>query len=291
MSEKRLICVFDSGLGGLTVYRELAGLLPDVATVYLADDAAFPYGKLTEQVVIERVVSVIAAALDRIAPDVVVIACNTASTSVLPHLRSRWPDVDFVGTVPAVKPAAEQSRSGLITVLGTAGTVSRDYTHALIRDHAAHRTVTLVGSDRLAALAEAHVHGRPVADEVLVAELEPCFIELDGKRTDQIVLACTHYPLLLDRFEELTRGKVGWPVNFIDPASAIARRAGHVLSGRSPRADTVALTPRHQVWTTSGSVDEPAARLFASFGLVFRADFSCPFTPKARAPVPAILQK
>ncbi len=277
MTDNRLICVFDSGLGGLTVYRELAKLLPETPAIYIADDAAFPYGRLAEAVVIDRVVHVIANVLNKVSPDVVVIACNTASTSVLPHLRARWPSIDFVGTVPAVKPAAEQSKSGLMTVLGTAGTVSRDYTRTLIRDHAAHRDVTLVGSEKLAELAEAFVHGHPVSDEALIKELQPCFVEKDGKRTDQIVLACTHYPLLIERFEELMRGKVGWPVTFVDPAPAIARRAEHVLSQRPARADHVAMTPERQVWTTSGHVDALAKKLFMSFGLVFVPEFSCLF--------------
>src|SRR5260370_3906774 len=100
-----MILVFDSGLGGLTVFAEVAKARTDARYVYAADDAGFPYGGLSEAALVERVLSVMTRLLDRHAPDMVVVACNTASTLVLPHLRRRWPELPFVGTVPAVKPA------------------------------------------------------------------------------------------------------------------------------------------------------------------------------------------
>ena len=198
---------------------------PDARFFYAADDAGFPYGRLGETQLIERVMAVMARLIDRIAPDVVVIACNTASTLVLPHLRAAYPKLPFVGTVPAVKPAAAQSRSRLISVLATPGTVARDYTHDLVRTYAAHCDVTLIGSRELASLAEAYMKGETVSDEQILREIAPCFVEADGKRTDCIALACTHYPLLLAEFERLAP----WPVDWIDPAPAIARRVDHVL--------------------------------------------------------------
>ena len=159
-------------------------------------------------------------------PDVVVIACNTASTLVLPELRAAHSDVPFVGTVPAVKPAAARSHSRLISVLATPATVARDYTHDLIRQHAAHCEVTLVGSARLAPLAEAFMKGEPVSDDEIASEIAPCFVERDGRRTDHVVLACTHYPLLLDRLRRVSP----WRVEWVDPAHAIARRVDHVLA-------------------------------------------------------------
>lgn len=226
------ILVFDSGLGGLTVHDEILRLRPHGHFLYAADDAAFPYGRLAETQVIARVEAVVAFACQTFRPDIVVIACNTASTLVLPHLRARWPDLPFVGTVPAIKPAAEKSRSRLITVLATPGTVARDYTQALIREHASHCRVNLVGSEKLAGIAEAHMRGQSFDDEDLVRELAPCFIEEMGARTDTIVLACTHYPLLLPHFLRLAGARVGWSVDFIDPAPAIARRTDHLLSER-----------------------------------------------------------
>ncbi len=143
------------------------------------------------------------------------------------------PTCPFVGTVPAIKPAAEKSRSHLITVLATPGTVARDYTQGLIREHASHCEVNLVGSQNLAAIAEAFMRGVAPVDDELVRELLPCFVEQDGARTDTIVLACTHYPLLLPHFLRLAGTQIGWPVEFIDPAPAIARRTDHLLSERA----------------------------------------------------------
>lgn len=227
------ILVFDSGLGGLTVFAEIRRGRPDAAFVYAADDAGFPYGPLAPAVLRRRVELVLGDLIGRYAPDLVVIACNTASTLVLPHLRARFA-VPFVGTVPAVKPAAALSRSGRISVLATPGTVARDYTRDLIESYAAGRQVTLVGSPRLAAMAEAELAGTPVADEALGAEIAPCFVADGGGRTDVVVLACTHYPLLLPRLRRLAP----WPVTWLDPAPAIARRVvqliGEPTRGEAP---------------------------------------------------------
>jgi glutamate racemase len=219
------ILVFDSGLGGLTVYREIARLRPEADYIYLADDAAFPYGALREDGLVARVQSVLDAAIAEYAPDLVVIACNTASTLVLPPLRAAYPLLPFVGTVPAVKPAAERSRSQIISVLATPGTVARDYTRTLIATHAGHCRVTLVGSQILASIAEAEMKGEAIDDGEIAREIAPCFVAEGAARTDTIVLACTHYPLLQDYFERLA----SWPVGWIDPAPAIARRVDAVL--------------------------------------------------------------
>ena len=218
------ILIFDSGLGGLTVHREVANARPDARFVYAADDAAFPYSRLTEADLIARVIAVMAALIETNRPDLVVVACNTASTLVLPQLRARF-TVPFVGTVPAIKPACAVSRSRRVSVLGTEATVKREYTRALIRDFANGSAITLVGSARLAGYAEAELHGDPVADEPIRREIAPCFVEQEGARTDTIVLACTHYPLLLDRLDRLAP----WPVTYIDPAPAIARRVADLL--------------------------------------------------------------
>jgi glutamate racemase len=239
------ILVFDSGLGGLTVYREIARARPDARYVYAADDALFPYGAVEEDRLIARALDLMEKLVAAHQPDLVVIACNTASTIVLPSLRARL-RVPFVGTVPAIKPACAASKTRRVSVLGTETTVKREYTKALIREFAADCQVTLVGSARLASLAEAALTGREVPDAAIAAEIAPCFVD-DGARTDTVVLACTHYPLLAERLARLAP----WPVNFIDPAPAIARRVvdligparnGHALaapelvfsSGRTP---------------------------------------------------------
>ncbi len=219
------ILVLDSGLGGLTVLSEAVKARPDARFVYAADDAAFPIGQMPEAMLVERVLTVMERLIEVFRPDMVVIACNTWSTVALPPLRKRFP-IPFVGTVPAIKPAAQASRSGRITVLATPGTVARDYTRDLIETFAAGCAVNLVGSKRLASMAEAELAGTPVPDGDIVAELAPCFIEDGAGRTDVVVLACTHYPLLLPRLQALAP----WTVTWIDPAPAIARRMAQ-LSG------------------------------------------------------------
>lgn len=227
MSNPPTILVFDSGLGGLTVLREIVRARPDAHFVYVADDAFFPYGHHGEDEIIARVVPLVGELIEAHAPDLVVIACNTASTLVMSHLRDAYP-LPFVGTVPAIKPACAQSRTKRVSVLGTKATVQREYTHALIRDFAQGCAVTLVGSPELASLAEAALSGTSVSDAAIAAEIAPCFVgdaTDPAGRTDSVVLACTHYPLLLDRLERLAP----WPVAWIDPAPAIARRVVDLL--------------------------------------------------------------
>ncbi|KQP09891.1 glutamate racemase [Methylobacterium sp. Leaf99] len=219
------ILVFDSGLGGLTVLEQVRRARPDAAYVYAADDAAFPYGRLAEATLIDRVLAVMDRLVAVHRPDLVVIACNTASTLVLPALRQRFA-IPFVGVVPPIKPAAEATRTRRISLLATPGTVARAYTHELIETYAGACDVTLVGAPNLAGFAEAELAGAPVDDARLAAEIAPCFIiGAEGRRTDVVCLACTHYPLLLPRFQALAP----WPVLWIDPAPAIARRVTQLL--------------------------------------------------------------
>ena len=245
------ILVFDSGLGGITVLDEIVRAVPDGVMLFAADDAVFPYGRLDETVLVDRV----AAVMDRLValhrPDLIVVACNTASTLVLPPLRARWPGIAVVGTVPAIKPAAAASRSGLISVLATPGTVARQYTRELVREFADGCQVTLVGSAALAGLAEAAMRGEAIPDAAIAAEIRPAFVQADGRRTDAVVLACTHYPLLLDRMIRLAP----WPVTWIDPAPAIARRVCQVARDRGlavePEAARFAGRPIPAVFTSN----------------------------------------
>nr|WP_157280903.1 glutamate racemase [Bradyrhizobium yuanmingense] len=252
--------VFDSGLGGLTVLREVVAGRPDAHYVYVADDAFFPYGHHSEDEIIARVVPLMGELIGRHRPDLVVIACNTASTLVLSHLRAAY-SVAFVGTVPAIKPACAQSRTRRVSVLGTKGTVKREYTKALIRDFAQGCEVTLVGSPELASLAEAALGGIPISDEAILAELAPCFVgdaSDASARTDTVVLACTHYPLLLDRMKKLAP----WPVDWIDPAPAIARRVSELLG---PPTGGIAQSGA-EMFFTSNRVHGLSATLTPFFG-------------------------
>lgn len=235
MSYSPTILVLDSGLGGLTVLREIVDALPAARYVYVADDAFFPYGRLSEDEIIARVVPLVGELITTHAPDIVVIACNTMSVSVLVPLRAAY-SVLFVGTVPAIKPACAASKTKRVSVLGTRATVQREYTQALIRNHAQACMVTLVGAARLASLAEDALSGKPVSDADILREITPCFVpagngeRTEDLRTDVVVLACTHYPLLLDRLLRLAP----WPVSWIDPAPAIARRVVDLLGSPGP---------------------------------------------------------
>ncbi len=256
------VLVFDSGIGGLTVLREARVLMPDRRFVYIADDAGFPYGGWEEEALRARIVALFGDFIAAHDPEIAVIACNTASTLVLDDLRRAYPAVPFVGTVPAIKPAAERTSSGLVSVLATPGTVKRAYTRDLIQSFASQCHVRLVGADRLATVAEAHIRGEKI-DEALVAEqIAPCFIEKDGRRTDIVVLACTHYPFLANVFRRLAP----WPVDWLDPAEAIARRTVSLLPGGSEKElhhhDDLAVF-------TSQKPDYAIRRLMQGFGLHF----------------------
>lgn len=252
------ILVFDSGVGGLTVFREIARLRPDARFFYVADDALFPYGKVPEDELVPRVVGLMNGLIEAHRPDLIVVACNTASTLVLPALRERF-SLPFVGTVPAIKPACASSQSKRVSVLGTEATVAREYTHALIRSYGQGCDLTLVGSARLASIAEAALAGEPVDDDAIRAEIEPCFVEDGSERTDTIVLACTHFPLLIDHFERLAP----WPVRWLDPAPAIARRVVELVGPANGEPAQAARTI-----FTSGRVPSPVlADAFARYGL------------------------
>lgn len=256
VSHAPTILVFDSGLGGLTVFREIVKLRPGARYVYVADDAYFPYGQHTEDEIVARVVPLIGDLIAEHAPDLVVIACNTASTLVMTHLREAY-SVPFVGTVPAIKPACASSRTRHVSVLGTRGTVKREYTKKLIADFAQGCDVTLVGAENLASLAEAALRGESVSDDAIAAEIAPCF--RDGEnRTDTVVLACTHYPLLIGQMVALAP----WPVDWIDPAPAIARRVSDLLGA----ANGLGEAPGARILFTSGQAPSPVlARALTPF--------------------------
>jgi glutamate racemase len=253
------ILVFDSGVGGLTVFREIARARPDARLTYVADDALFPYGEVPEEQLIARVIGLMGELIAAHAPDLVVIACNTASVQVLPVLRERF-SVPFVGTVPAIKPACAASQSKRVSVLGTEATVVREYTHALIRNFAQGCDLTLVGSARLAAFAEAALAGQPVKDNDIRAEIAPCFVQDGAERTDTVVLACTHYPLLLDRFEALAP----WRVRWIDPAPAIARRVVELVG---PQTDASTPEQARALFTSGRNPSRELTASLADFGL------------------------
>lgn len=258
----RPIVVFDSGIGGLTVLREARVMMPERHFVYVADDAGFPYGSWEEEALKRRIVDLFSELIDAYDPELAIIACNTASTLVLDDLRAVYPSLPFVGTVPAIKPAAERTRSGLVSVLATPGTVRRAYTRDLIQSFASRCHVRLVGSRNLARMAEEHIRGEVLDDAAVTAEIEQCFLEQEGRRTDIVVLACTHYPFLANVFRRLAP----WPVDWLDPAEAIARRAVSLLR-RTSNETAAEPHPQDIASFTSHNPDYATRRLMQGFGL------------------------
>ncbi|TNM65002.1 glutamate racemase [Aliirhizobium smilacinae] len=259
-NELKPVLVFDSGIGGLTVLREARVLMPERGFVYVADDAAFPYGSWEEGALQERILSLFEKLLAQHQPEICVIACNTAFTLAGAALREKFPEMTFVGTVPAIKPAAERTRSGLVSVLATPGTVRRAYTRDLIQSFATQCHVRLVGSENLARMAESYIRGEPISDDAVLAEIAPCFVEKDSDKTDIVVLACTHYPFMANLFRRLAP----WPVDWLDPAEAIARQARRKVplidGAEHPDGFDFAVF-------TSGNPDFATRRLMQGFGL------------------------
>lgn len=257
------ILVFDSGIGGLTVLRELRVMMPEQHFIYVVDDKAFPYGDWKAGELNSHVLELFDQLIETYHPEMVVVACNTASTLVMKGLRTRFPDVKFVGTVPAIKPAAEQTRSGLVSVLATPGTVKREYTKDLVRSFANQCHVRLVGSANLASFAEAHIRREAIDEAELLAEIQPCFVERDDKRTDIIVLACTHFPFLTNEFRKLAP----WPVDWLNPAEAIARHSLSLVEPPSDEQITQNLSRFDEAIFTSGKSNFKTERLLHGFGL------------------------
>jgi glutamate racemase len=255
------ILLFDSGMGGLTVARAVAQQMQDAHLVYAADAAGFPYGAWDEAALVRRILKVISTLNDLVQPDVIVIACNTASTIALAELRATFP-TPFVGTVPAIKPAAAQTKTGIIGVLATPGTVKREYTQSLINSFASNCKVTLHGAPKLAQIAERHLRGANIDRDELRAEIAPAF----APGTDVIVLGCTHYPLIADEIA----AAAPWEVTYIDPSAAIARRAGDV-SDEARRNPVPPDCPEHGtvILTSATAADDETRAAYSNLGFPY----------------------
>ena len=213
---------FDSGVGGLSVLRPTRERLPNAPIIYVADNAGFPYGERTETDIAARIPALLAKVVERFHPRLVVIACNTASTIALDTVRAAL-ELPVVGTVPAIKPASEMSKSRVIGVLGTQATVRQPYVDDLAARFAADCTVIRHGSPELVALAEAKLAGEPVSVEAVRAAAQPMFEAGRGADIDVVVLACTHFRLL---DEELRAAFPG--VAMVDGGAGIARRIAYL---------------------------------------------------------------
>ncbi len=226
MQKAQPILIFDSGVGGLSIYQAIKQRLPDLEVVYCSDSAGFPYGPKPEDVIVERSCYFLRALTEQYHPSLAIIACNTASTIALPALRQLL-DIPVVGVVPAIKTAAELSVSRRIGLLATPGTVRRAYTDRLIADFASNCEVIRVGSSDLVHMAEDVLRGKTINQQALRSIVAPFF---QGSRiVDTIVLGCTHFPLLKKKLLHVAPSPVTW----VDSGDAIARRVEALLGNHN----------------------------------------------------------
>lgn len=223
--------VFDSGVGGLSVYQEIRNLLPDLHYIYAFDNQGFPYGEKDEAFIIERVVKTVAEVQKRHPLSIVIIACNTASTITLPALRERF-SFPIVGVVPAIKPAAKLTRNGVVGLLATKATVQRSYTHDLIARFATDCDIKMLGSSELVVLAEAKLHGEVIDHAILKKILRPWLSMAEPP--DTVVLGCTHFPLLREELAAVLPDGT----RLVDSGAAIARRVAWLVANQENTLST-----------------------------------------------------
>ncbi|SMF29534.1 glutamate racemase [Alteromonadaceae bacterium Bs31] len=246
------ILVFDSGAGGLTIAREILAKIPACELTYVADNARFPYGLMDDRELIERVSRLMKELVNALNPDVIVIACNTASTIALPHLRSSF-DTPFVGVVPAIKPASESTSSGVIGILATPATVEREYTDQLIRDFANSHKVFRFGSSKLVEVAENYLYYGKIDRQALQLEIMQLCKQDPTNTMDTIVLGCTHFPLLKEQLSELSAFSA---IRWIDSGEAIARRVHYCLGQIEHSSKPVNTTKLRFVYTSKQTTAE-----------------------------------
>lgn len=219
------ILIFDSGLGGTTVLDEIIKLLPQCQYSYALDNAAFPYGDKTEAFLIQRIVALMDKLIAAAQPDLIVIACNTASTQVLEQLRSHY-DLPFVGVVPAIKPAAALSDKQCIGLLATNSTVNNKYINKLKLSFAVDCKLVNLPAQALVQLAEDKILYQRCDITEIKKILTPLWNQPGAGHIDTLILGCTHFPALRDEIAQL------WPqrIQIIDSGTAIAERVKQLLS-------------------------------------------------------------
>ncbi|MEM9312652.1 MAG: glutamate racemase [Pseudomonadota bacterium] len=221
------ILLFDTGVGGLTVYDALRDILPDAPVIYAADYAGIPYGQKTEAEVAARVAGLLGRMAERYQPRLACIACNTASTIALGMVREVL-EIPIVGTVPAIKPAASLTKTGTIALVGTKATIRQAYVDDLEAQFASGKNLLRIAAPELVDIAEAKLRGHAIDDTAIRALAEALRGTPDGETIDTLVLACTHFPLLSDEFALA----FGPDVNLVDGAQGIARRITALLEGQ-----------------------------------------------------------
>ena len=256
------VVVFDSGVGGLSIAAEIQKLLPYVSIIYASDNAAFPYGTKHEDVLITRVETVIEQLLARQEADLLVIACNTASTLTLPHLRKRF-SLPIVGVVPAIKPAAERTQTGVIGLLATPATVARPYTKELINLHAAHCQVICLGSSELVHMAEQKLRGEPLSQQHLTEITTHLLAQPHADKMDKLILACTHFPLLRNELLANLPSRI----ELIDSGLAVAQRVKYLLDDKKSSLEQLLPAENIAVFTARTPQTEILSNTLKNFGI------------------------
>ena len=255
MSVKRVL-IFDSGVGGLSVYGEIMQLSPSIQCHYLFDNAYFPYGELSRELLVKRLIQLLSDFISLHPTDLIVIACNSASTIALEALRAHF-SVPIVGVVPAIKPATKTTRNNIIGLLATPATIERVYTTQLISEFAAGKTVLRIGSTRLVQLAEDKLMGKALLIDDFKAVLAPWLDNLedvpDSLVPDTLVLGCTHFPLIKAEIEAC----FSRPICLVDSGKAIALRVKQVLKNlKTGDEKTVLTVVSHQAFYTQCFTDQ-----------------------------------
>ena len=253
------ILIFDSGVGGLTVLDAARVLLPDAPVIYAADNAGLPYGTKSEAQIAARVAGLLGRMTERFRPRLVCIACNTASTIALGMVREVL-EVPIVGTVPAIKPAAALTRTGVIGLLGTEATIRQGYVDRLEAEFAADKLLLRHAAPELVAAAEARLRGEPVDPAVFARAAQGLRAQPGGERIDTVVLACTHFPLLLPELA----AAFGPQVQFADGADGIARRIAWLTQGQAFARST----PDFALFTRDVPANAALAPALAARGLM-----------------------
>lgn len=253
------ILLFDSGVGGLTVLEEVRKALPDAPVIYAADTAGLPYGTKTEAQIAARVAGLLGRMTERLRPRLVCIACNTASTIALGMVREVL-EVPIVGTVPAIKPAAAMTRTGVIGLLGTEATIRQAYVDRLEHEFAADKRLLRHGAPGLVEAAEAKLRGEAVDPALIRHAAEALRSQPDGERIDTVVLACTHFPLV-----EAELAKAFGPgVRFVHGAQGIARQVARLTAGQEYSRQE----PDLALFTGQGELPDAYAGKLAHYGLL-----------------------
>ena len=224
MPAKRVL-IFDSGVGGLSVYEQIININSNIECRYLFDNAYFPYGELPREKLVTRITQLLTDFTKQYPADLIVIACNSASTIALDDLRSHF-SIPIVGVVPAIKPATFITKNNVIGLLATPGTVERAYTSTLIEQFATAKKVLRIGSTKLVTLAEDKLMGKVVKQEEFNKILAPWSSAELKEIPDTLVLGCTHFPLL----KEEIAACFTTPIQLVDSGEAIASRVRQLLA-------------------------------------------------------------